>query len=103
MRRDATALLRPRTGLKDMFLELDPGSRGEPAVPEGGRSRVENTRPDVNPDEILRCSTPTRAPYLKLLIGGAGKGLAGARGDLREVFRRLGPLHRDLAGSTARS
>ena len=28
IRSDATALLRPRTGLKDMFVELDPGSSG---------------------------------------------------------------------------
>ena len=35
VRRDATVLLRPRTGLKDMFLALDPGSTSEPPVPEG--------------------------------------------------------------------
>ena len=38
----------------------------------------------------------TRA-YLKLLINGAGKGLAGRGEDLREVFKRLSPLQRDLA------
>ncbi|PZS10099.1 MAG: MCE family protein, partial [Solirubrobacterales bacterium] len=32
---DATALLRPRTGLKDMFVELDPGSRSAPMVKPG--------------------------------------------------------------------
>jgi phospholipid/cholesterol/gamma-HCH transport system substrate-binding protein len=37
----------------------------------------------------------TRA-YLKLLLNGAGKGLKGRRHDLRQVFYRLGPLHRDL-------
>ena len=53
--------------------------------------------PDVNADEILAAlDTDTRA-YLRLLINGAGKGLKGRGGDLREVFRRLGPLHRDLA------
>jgi phospholipid/cholesterol/gamma-HCH transport system substrate-binding protein len=97
VRRDATVLLRPRTGLKDMFLALDPGSRSEPAVREGGVIPVGNTLPDVNSDEILSAlDTDTRA-YLKLLIGGAGKGLRGRAGDLREVLRRLGPLHRDLA------
>jgi phospholipid/cholesterol/gamma-HCH transport system substrate-binding protein len=29
---NATALLRPRTGLKDMFIELDPGSKSAPTV-----------------------------------------------------------------------
>jgi phospholipid/cholesterol/gamma-HCH transport system substrate-binding protein len=97
VRRDATVLLRPRTGLKDMFLALDPGSRSEPAVPEGGTVRVNNTLPDVNSDEILSVLDADTRAYLKLLIGGAGKGLRGRGEDLREVFRRLGPLHRDLA------
>jgi phospholipid/cholesterol/gamma-HCH transport system substrate-binding protein len=97
IRRDATVLLRPRTGLKDMFLALDPGTRGEPPVPEGGVIRVNNTLPDVNSDEILSVLDADTRAYLKLLIGGAGKGLRDRGGDLREVFRRLGPLHRDLA------
>lgn len=97
VRRDATVLLRPRTGLKDMFLALEPGSRSEPAVPEGGVIPVGNTLPDVNSDEILSSLDADTRAYLKLLIGGAGKGLRGRSGDLREVFRRLGPLHRDLA------
>ncbi len=97
VRRDATVLLRPRTGLKDMFMALDPGSRSEPAVPEGGTIHVDNTLPDVNSDEILAMLDADTRAYLKLLIGGAGKGLRGRSDDLREVFRRLGPLHRDLA------
>ena len=34
--RDATVLLRPKTGLKDMFLALDPGTAGAGELPEGG-------------------------------------------------------------------
>jgi phospholipid/cholesterol/gamma-HCH transport system substrate-binding protein len=97
VRRDATVLLRPRTGLKDMFLALDPGSRSEPALEEGDVVPVGNTLPDVNSDEILSALDADTRAYLKLLIGGAGKGLRNRAGDLREVFRRLGPLHRDLA------
>jgi phospholipid/cholesterol/gamma-HCH transport system substrate-binding protein len=97
VRRDATVLLRPRTGLKDMFLALDPGSRSEPAVKEDGLIRVGNTLPDVNATEILSVLDADTRSYLKLLINGAGKGLRNRSGDLRQVFRRLGPLHRDLA------
>src|SRR5262249_10410481 len=32
---DATALLRPKTGLKDMFVELNPGSNSAPVAREG--------------------------------------------------------------------
>jgi phospholipid/cholesterol/gamma-HCH transport system substrate-binding protein len=50
----------------------------------------------VDADEILRMlDTDTRA-YFRLLIAGVGKGLAKRGGDLREVFRRLGPLQRDI-------
>jgi phospholipid/cholesterol/gamma-HCH transport system substrate-binding protein len=63
---------------------------------EGSRITSANSLPDVNPDEILAVlDTDTRA-YLKLLINGVGKGLKGRSGDLRQVFARLGPLHRDL-------
>jgi phospholipid/cholesterol/gamma-HCH transport system substrate-binding protein len=94
--RDASALLRPRTGLKDMFVELDPGSKDEELVKENGTIPVENSAQDVDPDEILRMMDADTRPYLTALINGAGKGLRGRSGDLREVFARLGPLHRDL-------
>lgn len=97
VRRDATVLLRPRTGLKDMFLSLDPGSPSEPPLPEDGVIPASSSSPDVNPDEILSVLDTDTRDYLKLLINGAGKGLEGRGEDLREVFRRLGPLHRDLA------
>ena len=97
VRADATALLRPRTGLKDMFLELDPGSRSKPALKEGEALPVVNTAPDVNADEVLSALDDDTRDYLRLLLTGAGGGLERRGGDLREVFRRLGPLHRHLA------
>ena len=95
IRRDATALLRPKTALKDMFVEVDPG-RGKP-VPEGGRITVQNTLPDIDPDEIYSALDADTRPYLKLLVSGAGKGLENRGDDLREVFRRFEPIHKDLA------
>ena len=97
VRADATALLRPRTGLKDMFLELDPGSKSSPALEEGEAIPVVNTLPDVNADEVLSALDDDTRDYLRLLLTGAGGGLERRGGDLREVFRRLGPLHRHLA------
>jgi phospholipid/cholesterol/gamma-HCH transport system substrate-binding protein len=94
LRRDATALLRTKTGLKDMFVEVDPGTG--PPLREGGRLQVSATLPDVDPDEALSALDADTRDYLKLLITGAGKGLRGRGTDLRETFARLGPLHRDL-------
>ena len=53
VRRDATVLLRPRTGLKDMFLALDPGTRATPAVKENETISSANTAPDTNADEEI--------------------------------------------------
>jgi len=95
IREDATALLRPKTPLKDMFLEVDPGN-GRP-LPEDGVVPLGNTLPDVNPDEFLAMLDGDTRDYLKLLVNGAGRGLEGRGGDLREVFRLFEPTHRDLA------
>ena len=93
VRQDATALLRTKTGLKDMFIEVDPGT-GKP-VEENGRIQMQNTAPDVDPDEILATLDNDTRDYLQLLVSGAGKGLKGRGSDLRETFARLGPLTRD--------
>jgi len=94
---DATALLRPKTGLKDMFIELDPGTDKAPLAKRGWTLPVSNTLPDVNPDEILASLDSDTRDYLTLLVDGAGRGLKGRGNDLREVFRRFEPTHRDLA------
>jgi phospholipid/cholesterol/gamma-HCH transport system substrate-binding protein len=92
---DATAQLRPRTGLKDMFIELDPGTQGR-ELKEEDTIPVQNTEPDVDPDEVLSALDADTRAYLQLLINGVGKGLAGRGKDLNATFRALEPTQRDL-------
>ncbi len=80
VKEDATALLRSKTGLKDMFVEVDPG-HGR-TLPAGGRIALSDTLPDVNLDEVLAVLDSDTRPYLQLLIGGGGKGLEGRGQDL---------------------
>jgi phospholipid/cholesterol/gamma-HCH transport system substrate-binding protein len=94
---DATILMRPTTGLKDMFFDLDPGSRAAGEVEDGGTLPVANTAPDVNLDQILEALDADTQAYLRLLLVGAGKGLEGRGRDLGELLGSLGPLNRDLA------
>ena len=94
---DATALLRPKTGLKDMFIDLDPGTDGAPVADRGWTLPIRSTLPDVNPDEILGMLDADTRDYLKLLLAGARGGLEGRGGDLRDVLSRFEPTHRDLA------
>jgi phospholipid/cholesterol/gamma-HCH transport system substrate-binding protein len=115
--RDASILLRPKTGLKDMFLSLDPGTKSAGKLPDGGTVPVQNTLPDVNLDEILaRLDSDTRS-YLRVLLNAGGEAFTdpkrageappaetGASGaepqqsaaqDLRETFKRFEPTARD--------
>jgi phospholipid/cholesterol/gamma-HCH transport system substrate-binding protein len=94
---DATALLRPKTGLKDMFIEVEPGSDKSPVMQAGDHIPITNTAPDIDPDEFLSALDSDTRAYLQLLINGAGKGLKGHGNDLREIFKRFEPIHRDIA------
>lgn len=93
---DATLLLRPTTGLEDMFFQLDPGTKQAGEVEEGGTLSVENTAPDVELNEILEFLDADTQAYLRLLLVGAGKGLDGRGRDLGELLGSLGPINRDL-------
>jgi phospholipid/cholesterol/gamma-HCH transport system substrate-binding protein len=97
VRTDATALLRPKTGLKDMFIQLDPGTEDAPPAKENWTIPVQSTTPDVNPDEILSSLDADTRDYLRLLISDAARGLDGRSSDLRDLFRRFEPTHRHLA------
>ncbi|MEA2127100.1 MAG: phospholipid/cholesterol/gamma-HCH transport system substrate-binding protein [Solirubrobacteraceae bacterium] len=91
-----TGLLRPRTGLKDMTVSIDPGDPNSPVAKDGFTIPVGDTMPDVNLDEFLGALDADTRDHLKLLLGGAAEGLKGRGMDLAELFRRFGPTARDL-------
>ena len=89
-------LLRPRTGLRDMVAELNPGTRAAGRLPDGQRIPMGRTLPDVNLDEILAgLDTDTRT-YLQLLLADAATGLRGTERPLADTLRRFEPTARDL-------
>ncbi len=93
----ATALLRPKTGLQDMFVELDPGNSSAPVAKPGWTIPVSQTDPEVNVDEILSSLDADTRQYLDLLVNGAGQGLKGQGNNLAQVLERFEPTHQDLA------
>jgi phospholipid/cholesterol/gamma-HCH transport system substrate-binding protein len=97
IRQDATALLRPKTGLKDMFVELNPGQAPSPVARPGFTIPVSNTSPDINLDEVWSSLDADTRQYLDLLVNGAGVGLQHRGGELAQVLERFEPTHRDLA------
>jgi phospholipid/cholesterol/gamma-HCH transport system substrate-binding protein len=95
---DASALLRPKTGLDDMFVELNPGTPTAPLAKPGFTIPVSQTNPVVDPDEILSSLDADTREYLDLLVNGAGQGLKGKGGsELGQVLQRFLPTHRSLA------
>ena len=100
--KNATILLRPKTGLKDMFLELDPGTNYDPNSDDdqfqnGGTIPVANTAPDTNVDQVLAALDGDTRAYLRLLLAGGGQGLNGRGKDLGKLLGSLGPINRGLA------
>jgi phospholipid/cholesterol/gamma-HCH transport system substrate-binding protein len=89
--KDASVLLRPKTGLKDMVAELTPGTREAGRLPEGGRIPVSQTLPDVNLDEILASLDADTRDYLKLLLGDGGIALKDNGRALGDTIRRFEP------------
>jgi phospholipid/cholesterol/gamma-HCH transport system substrate-binding protein len=95
--KDATALLRPKTGLNDMIVELTPGTeRAGTLDPKKDAVPIGQTLPNVNADEFLAGLDGDTRDYLKLLLAGAGDGLGGNGKALSATFRRFEPTSRDI-------
>src|SRR5262249_27608832 len=106
--RNAHVLLRPKTGLNDMFLALDPGTKPAGAISDGGTIPVANTLPNVNPDEFLASLDGDTRDYLKILLNAGGAAFNDRPGhpgetsaDLRQTFKRFDPINRNLARITS--
>jgi phospholipid/cholesterol/gamma-HCH transport system substrate-binding protein len=106
---NASLLLRPKTGLNDMSIAMDPGTP-DPSLPRDGaighgdRLPVWNTRPHVNPDEVLAALDADTRTYLATVATAGGRGLRGRGGDLRRIvaaseptFARTARVMRELA------
>jgi phospholipid/cholesterol/gamma-HCH transport system substrate-binding protein len=109
--RNATVLLRPRTPLKDMYLELYPGTPSAGPIPNGGTLPIGATNPDIDFSEILSSLDSDTRNYLLLLLAGGAQAFRDpgnngelpslrAASDLRGVFKRFAPLNRDTATFT---
>jgi phospholipid/cholesterol/gamma-HCH transport system substrate-binding protein len=94
--RNASALLRPKTGLNDMEIELDPGTARAGKAPANWKVPIDQTLPNINADEVLSALDGDTRDYLRLLLAGAGQGLQGRSRDLANAFRRFDPTNRDI-------
>jgi phospholipid/cholesterol/gamma-HCH transport system substrate-binding protein len=97
---DSSLLLRPKTGLQDMVVEVDPGTQSSPEVEEGSTIPLASTKPQVNPDEFLASLDADTQQFLKLLLANGAEALDPEKGrdvKLSNALRRLDPFARDIA------
>src|SRR5829696_5096590 len=97
---NASLLLRPKTGLNDMVVEVDPGTQSAPEIKEDSAVPLASTQPQVNPDEFLAALDADTQQFLKLLLANGAEALDPAQGRdvaLSNALRRLDPFARDIS------
>jgi phospholipid/cholesterol/gamma-HCH transport system substrate-binding protein len=88
---DATLLLRPKTNLNDMTVEIDPG-RGKGHVEADHRFPLSSTEPSVPLEAFLATLDTDTRQYLQLLVAGGAQGIGGRGRQLSGALRRLQPF-----------
>lgn len=89
--RDASAELVPNTPLKDMQVDIQPGSRSAGVLPAGATIPVGQTTSPIDSDEVLAALDGDTRAWLTSLITELGAGTAGRGADLHALLRTLGP------------
>ena len=88
---DATMYLRPKTGLNDMTIQLDPGTPESGEIGDGDRIPVANTSQYVNSDEVLAHLDADTRRYLAIVANAGGQGLGDRGPDLRALLKASEP------------
>jgi phospholipid/cholesterol/gamma-HCH transport system substrate-binding protein len=84
-------LLRPKTGLNDMVVEVEPGD-GTKQVEDGHRFGLSQTEPNVNLDQFLASLDSDTRQYIQLLVAGGAQGIGGRGVQLGSALRRFEPF-----------
>lgn len=88
--------LRPKTGLSDMAVQMDPGKPdpsepGDGRLEDGDRIPLANTQAVVNPDQVLSALDADTRRYLQIVLNATGQGTKGRTVDLRAILRASQP------------
>lgn len=98
--RNLQLLLRPKTGLNDMSIQVDPGTPdrslpGDGKLRDGDSVPEAATTPNVNPDEVFAGLDTDSRRYLAIVANAGGQGLNGRGPDLRRIIRASYPTLRE--------
>jgi phospholipid/cholesterol/gamma-HCH transport system substrate-binding protein len=88
---NASFLLRPKTGLNDMVVEVEPGT-GDKHIESGKRFTLAQTEPNTNLDAFLGSLDTDTRQYIQLLVAGGAQGIGGQGLTLSNALRRFQPF-----------
>ena len=88
---NASLLLRPKTNLNDMVVEIEPGT-GTKQVEDGYEFTLAQTEPNTNLDAFLATLDADTRQYVQLLVAGGAQGIGGRGKQLSNAFRRFQPF-----------
>ena len=93
---DATLLMRPKTNLNDMVVEVTPGTA--PGHLEAGDNiPLAQTESNTNLDAFLATLDADTRQYIQLLLAGGAEGIGSRGRQLSGAFRRFQPFVHYLA------
>jgi phospholipid/cholesterol/gamma-HCH transport system substrate-binding protein len=88
---DASFLLRPKTNLNDMIVEIDPGT-GRETIEDGAHFTLRQTEPNTNLEAFLGTLDADTRQYIQLLVAGGAQGIGGRGKQLSNALRRFQPF-----------
>jgi len=88
---DASLLLRPKTNLNDMIVEIEPGTE-KGHVEDGAHFTLTQTEPNTNLDAFLATLDADTRQYIQLLVAGGAQGIGGRGKQLSNALRRFQPF-----------
>ncbi len=97
VRADTRAIIRAKTLLGEAYVELTPGSRAAPSVPDGGSLAPGQVAPSVALDEIYRTFDPRTRAAFQSWMQSVAVGLGGRGPDLNAALGSFDPFTQDTA------
>jgi phospholipid/cholesterol/gamma-HCH transport system substrate-binding protein len=91
---DARVTIRPRTGLQDETVELDPGSDDRRAIKDGGTLPQTQSTSQVQFDEVLAALDSDTRAYFQQLLQASAEGFKGNAERFQKILRAAAPTAR---------
>jgi phospholipid/cholesterol/gamma-HCH transport system substrate-binding protein len=95
--RDATLLMRPKTNLQDLTVEINPGTSATGRLSSGATVPIAQTAPNIDFDQFLAGLDAETRAYLQELLAGAGEGFKNNGKAFAATLKRFDPTARDIA------